>query len=270
MDCGVVQELISSYIDGELDKERAQQLEVHMENCFECRRSFEHMKAVVQMVGALEEEELPASFADRLRARLEVEQVTRMAHKNYGEFSRWIRWMGIAAAAIVIVLVFRVLNMDRFLFGYPYEKGQSDLAAPQYMSKSLVKDSQVQESAESSNSAAARVETQQRLDKGDASASDDTEFGAQPQVQQADGYIKSDKVKLKVQEVCVTPQTILIRALQHGIDMVDQTEDSITLKVTSIEQRKALYKELELLGEVEEVGTNFESDTVTVVIVEQE
>ncbi|MBM7582585.1 hypothetical protein JOD02_001442 [Caldicoprobacter guelmensis] len=269
MDCGVVQELISLYIDGELDKERAQQLEGHIEDCIDCRRKFERMKAAVQMVRRLEEEELPVGFVDRLCARLENGQVTGVTYKNYGKFSRWIKWVGIAAAAIVIVLAIKVLSVDGFLFGYSREKGQSDLAAPQDMSKSSVEDSAVQESTESSNSTATRVEVQQRLGKGDASASD-AEPETQAQLRQAEGYIKSDKVRLKVQEVCVTPQTVLIRALQHGIDMVDQTEDSITLKVTSIEQRKALYKELELLGEVEEVGTNFESDTVTIVIVEQE
>lgn len=269
MDCRVAQELISPYIDGELDREEARQLEAHIESCSECRQRFGQIKAVVQMVGVLEKEELPDGFLDRLQARLEAEQVTGMIHRKHSRFSRWIKWVGIAAAAAIIVLAIRALSLDGLLYTSPQEKGQTDSAAPEDMSKSLLEGSQAEESAGSSDRPADDAEKQQRLDKGDVSASD-AESETSEQAQEADGYIKSDKVELRVQDVCITPQTLMIRAIQHGIDMVDQTENSITLKVTSIEQRKALYRELELLGVVEEVGTNFESDTVTIVIVEQE
>ncbi len=269
MDCRVVQELISPYIDGELDRERARQLEAHVESCSECRQRLEEMKAVVQMVGALEEKELPDDFADRLQTRLEAEQVTGMIHRKRVGFSSWMKWVGMAAAAAVIVLAIRVLSLNGLMYTSPQEKGRTESAAPENMSKSFVADSRDEGGTGPSDTQADAADKQQELDRGDVGASEYTSETSE-QAQEADGYIKSDKVELMVQDVCINPQTLMIRAVQHGIDVVDQTQDSITLKVTSIEQRKALYRELELLGVVKEVGTNFESDTVTIVIVEQE
>lgn len=269
MDCKVVQELISLYIDGELEGEEARQLKEHIESCSECRQRFEEMRAVVQMVGAFEEEELPDGFMDRLYARLEAQQLSGIMRKGHHMFSRWIKWVGIAAAAAIIVLAIRVLGPNAMLYTSPQEKGRSDSAARGDMPESLMADSQDEGVAAPSDASVDIAENQHVLDGGEVRASSTKSENSQ-QAQEADGYIKSDKVELKVQDVCVTPQTLMIRALQHGIDVVDQAEDSITLRVTSIEQRKALYRELELLGIVEEVGTDFESDTVTIVIVGEE
>lgn len=271
MDCRVAQELISSYIDDMLDREEARQLEAHIGSCSECRQRFEQMKDVVQMVGTLEEEELPDGFSDRLRSRLEAEQVSKMVYKKHSGFSKWVKWVGIAAAVAVIVLVIRVLSVDGLLYISPQGKGQTDSAALEDVSKSSLKGSQAEESAGASDRPAAQSEVQQEQirDNGDVRVFD-TESKTSEQAEDADGYIKVDKVELRVQDVCITPQTLMIRAIQHGIEVVEQTENSITLRVKSIEQRKALYRELELLGEVEEVGTNFESDMVSIVIVQQE
>jgi len=285
MDCGVAQELISSYIDGELNGEETRQLEVHIENCSECRQRLERMKAMVRMVGELGEEELPDGFLDRLQARLEAEQVTGTVRRQHKGVSGWIKWASIAAAAAVIILAIKVLGPDGLLYTSPKEDGQADLsartesAAPQDMSESLMADSSQDQGAQdegtaagdagASDAPAADAGEQQESRKGDFGASG-AELGTTEEALVGDAYIKSDRVELTVQDVCITPQTILMRALQHGMDMVDQTQDSITLEVTSVEQRRALYQELKLLGTIKEVGTNFESYTVTVVIVEHE
>lgn len=270
MDCRIAHRLISLYIDGELDGEQARQLKAHIESCSECRKKFERMKAVVQMMGALEEEELPDGFMDRLQARLEAEHVIGMVHKKHLGFSGWIKWVGVAAAALVIVLAIRLLGPDRLMYTPSQDKEQAESAAPENMSESSVVDSRNEGLTKSSDAQADASADHQKLYGDDVRASNAESEKTEEAQEAADGYIKSDKVELIVQDVCITPQTILMRVLPHGIDVVDQTQDSITLKVTSVEQRKALYSELKLLGAVKEAGSNVESDTVTIVIVQQE
>lgn len=268
MDCRVVQELISTYIDGELDGEKARMLEEHLESCQGCSQKLEHMKALVQMVGTFEEEELPDGFLDRLHARLEAKQVSGVVSDRRRRFSGWIRLAGIAAAAAIFVLAIRVLNPGALPYTSPQGKSGTDSAVQENVSEGLAMDLQDERPAPGDTSAG-NDEGQQVLNKGEVSVSG-VESEDLKQASETDGYIKSDKVQLKVQDVCITPQTLAVRAIQHGIDVLDQTEDSITLKVNSVEQRKALYRELKLLGTVEEVGTDFQSETVTVVIVDQD
>jgi len=82
--------------------------------------------------------------------------------------------------------------------------------------------------------------------------------------------IKTDYVKVKVQDVCITPYTLKMIAVNNGIEVIRSSEDSVALEVSSIEQRKLLYQELSNIGEIEDIGEKLDSDQVTIVIVKEE
>lgn len=54
MDHQKIKELISSYLDGELDREQEKIVFSHLESCPECRKEFEEMKKLEEVMSRLE------------------------------------------------------------------------------------------------------------------------------------------------------------------------------------------------------------------------
>jgi hypothetical protein len=266
-------------------------LEIHLNRCRECKQRLDQMQSVIDLVGMLKEEELPDGFSQRLHLRLESEQINEITYKGQHRFSYWIKWVGVAAAIAVIIISIRVLSlvgMEDITIKERGYKSQSDSAASEDIYKRALKEGLIAgDSTESSQAPAIENNAQQeQVDceedvqaNGDQNkkpdvpqkVNEDTGLQAEhPGEQDSTGYIKSDVVELRVQDVCITPETLRIRAIQHGIDVIGVSENDITLRITTIKQRKILYQELELLGVVRDIGTDFNSDTVSVIIVQDE
>ena len=89
-------------------------------------------------------------------------------------------------------------------------------------------------------------------DEGEIQQEVATGFPAEEYVEEETGtmdYIRTDMVELMVQDVCVTPQTLMTKALQHGINVLDVSEDDITPQFTEEEQKKGC-EELKMVGTV--------------------
>lgn len=54
MKCGRFRELMMAALDNEISEEDLRELESHLETCAECRREFEELAAVADMVGDIE------------------------------------------------------------------------------------------------------------------------------------------------------------------------------------------------------------------------
>ena len=78
MNCQQARDLLSLYVDGELPAAERAELEEHLEHCEECRCELAELRALVNALGALPQEPLPAGFGERLHARL-VRRSWRMA-----------------------------------------------------------------------------------------------------------------------------------------------------------------------------------------------
>lgn len=96
MNCKVFRQNVDSYIDGELDKIRSQQIILHMEECEECRRIFEQRIEMCASFGALPDP--PSDFTESWKAAIKKDS----AKRNY---NRKIWRVGGAAAAAVVVSV---------------------------------------------------------------------------------------------------------------------------------------------------------------------
>ena len=53
--CGEIIELMSLYIDGELDSETKREFEEHIETCESCRSELYELKEIVDVLGEVEE-----------------------------------------------------------------------------------------------------------------------------------------------------------------------------------------------------------------------
>ena len=55
MDHNKIKELISSYFDGELDKDQKKLVNDHIRQCLECRQEFEEMGKFEEVMGKMEQ-----------------------------------------------------------------------------------------------------------------------------------------------------------------------------------------------------------------------
>lgn len=72
--CDEILELLSLYIDKELDDERVKMVQEHVEACSSCKSELEQLYEVVKLCNDVDEVELPEGFKDVLHQRLNSEK----------------------------------------------------------------------------------------------------------------------------------------------------------------------------------------------------
>jgi len=119
MNCRKIKDLLSAYIDGQLNGAERRRVEQHLASCDDCSEELAMLRAAVAMVADLPEQELPDGFRAGLRARLATAQAASTARAaeerapvSYGWFDRTRRamrrpvWRGAMATAASLLLVF--------------------------------------------------------------------------------------------------------------------------------------------------------------------
>lgn len=107
MDCDKAFEMMSLYIDGELNKEEQEKLFEHINGCDYCKQEFEVLK---NLVGKLKEEEflpLPEGYHQELMTKVND---TKIENVNFGKKDKkkkrsWKKYGSIAAAGLLVVVV---------------------------------------------------------------------------------------------------------------------------------------------------------------------
>ncbi|MEE9442274.1 MAG: zf-HC2 domain-containing protein [candidate division Zixibacteria bacterium] len=79
-DCRELAEMLSDYIDGELDKELCSELEAHLKGCKNCRLVFDSMKMTVRLCRNGVCEDLPAQFQEKFQQKM-----AKRWKKNFGK-----------------------------------------------------------------------------------------------------------------------------------------------------------------------------------------
>lgn len=128
MNCNEVRELLSLYIDDELDKNEKLLVEEHLKVCEECQKELEEYKKIIQALQEIPDEEPPLGYCKRLHEKLlaaeaektdfhepnikespaEIREFPGMA-KN--KFSRWLKYGSLAAALVLVFLVYGMNNL---------------------------------------------------------------------------------------------------------------------------------------------------------------
>ncbi len=107
--CIEVKELLSLYIDGELDVKTSEEVKKHMRFCSECYEEMEDIKKVIQECRECEDEELPDGFQEQLHKKLvaEAEKQRSAAIRS----KKITKFLGIASS-VAAVLIMAVIVKD--------------------------------------------------------------------------------------------------------------------------------------------------------------
>lgn len=107
MNCNKALEMMSLYIDEELNKEEQEKLFEHINSCRYCKEEFNLLK---DLVGKLKEEEflpLPDGYHEELMAKVNASKIENISFvkSNTKNKRNWKKYASIAAAGLLVVVV---------------------------------------------------------------------------------------------------------------------------------------------------------------------
>lgn len=102
--CEEIIELLSLYIDNELDDETAKIVKEHIEMCSSCKAEFKQLQEIVKMCNEVDEVELPDNFKEVLHQKLELEKKSMEDDKKITIMRNRILKTITSVAAIFIVI----------------------------------------------------------------------------------------------------------------------------------------------------------------------
>ena len=104
MKCETIRNMMSSYIDKDLNDVEKAELEKHLAECEQCREEYENMLDILAMCSNLEELELPQGFRTELHQKLVEDKKKRNFFGSiFGSAGRKMA-TGLVAAALVIAI----------------------------------------------------------------------------------------------------------------------------------------------------------------------
>lgn len=115
MKCERIKELMSAYIDNEINEVDKAKFEKHIAQCPECKEEYELLLAVVNECSEIDEVELPEEFREELHNKLL--QAKESKSRGLSDFIRRNKWRVYAGTAAAAVLIFALslngLNMPK-------------------------------------------------------------------------------------------------------------------------------------------------------------
>lgn len=137
MDCTKYTELMSAVLDGECTAEERRALDAHLAVCPECAALFEILSANAKAARELDCE-MPAGLKERILNNLPAQEHP----KKQGKVIHWKRWIPVAAAACLVLVVSLVpfssrggnaapemANADPSSSSYAYNHSKADVTA---------------------------------------------------------------------------------------------------------------------------------------------
>lgn len=118
MKCNEICDLLSLYIDNELNDEEMHQVEEHLQSCENCQKELDEYKNIISILQSLPEEEPPEGYCKRLHNKLlETGRQTKPKKeafniKNINRF-KWMKYGSLAAALVLVLLVAGINNLGR-------------------------------------------------------------------------------------------------------------------------------------------------------------
>ena len=108
MNCNEIKDMMSLYIDDELEDEEKLLFEHHIESCEHCKKELDEYRKMVNILQNLPEEEPPKGYCKRLHEKLLDVKLNNKTSMR----SRWIRYSSIAAAFVLIISTIYFANMN--------------------------------------------------------------------------------------------------------------------------------------------------------------
>jgi hypothetical protein len=113
MECALIQERLSEYIDGTLDANDRAAVENHISTCKTCKEDLASLTEMVEELHAMDPVEAPADFLEKIHERMDSQfSFNRIIRKLFIPFRIKIP-LELAAAATITILVFFVFNIQQ-------------------------------------------------------------------------------------------------------------------------------------------------------------
>jgi anti-sigma factor RsiW len=103
MKCQEVTELLSDYLDGELDAGRKPDMDSHLATCERCQRELRELRATVSMVSSLPKAPAPTDLADAVIERAATEQPVIASAPRWRVWRLWPAALAAAAAVLIAI-----------------------------------------------------------------------------------------------------------------------------------------------------------------------
>lgn len=257
MDCREFRDLMSFWIDGILDQQEHKRFVQHMNSCEDCRRELREYKDMVLLLRNIEEQALPDGFHERLHSRLaeEVGLYGQLPVKGASPV-KWIRWIGAVAAIFVLLLSYKALD------------GMNQWRNGQVKIERIEAEGLMERAAQDTNfSISSAPGTSEAITDSRQDSFQGEERLMKYSAEEDSKSIETNIIELRTQDVCITPFTLKMMAVNNGIEVIKSDENSVLLKITDIKQREVLYKELSRMGELKDVGDEIDLGEVTIIII---
>jgi len=108
MNCADIRELLSEYIDGELNQAEAKEIEKHLALCGECRHEYDGLSRVASLLRGLPEIPVPDTFDADLRQLLREEKIKKISSMKI----KLRTLSGIAAVFVVGIFSLTMYNQN--------------------------------------------------------------------------------------------------------------------------------------------------------------
>lgn len=132
MKCTEIRELLSLYIDNMLDENQVKVVEEHLSSCAACRKEYNELKEMLELIGRTEMIPVPEEFRFRLKKALREEKQNMIDEgliaRPQKKKSQWRIITSIAAVFAVAILSYGFY--DNVLGDLPFFKNGTDQAGP--------------------------------------------------------------------------------------------------------------------------------------------
>lgn len=110
MKCENIKELMSMYIDNEINEVDKAKFEKHIAQCPQCKEEFEILKAIVLECSEIDEVELPQDFIEELHNKLIAAKANKPS--KFTQFIRRANWKpAVGAVAAVLILAISINSL---------------------------------------------------------------------------------------------------------------------------------------------------------------
>ena len=284
MICNEARDFLSPYIDGMLSQEQERSLKDHLDICINCRRELGEMRNLTAVMNNMDFEPLPEGFQERLHEKLLAEAKHSKGVSPFSAFGKadriealeFIKTLGIAAAIVILLIWVQTNDSIDYkenkspLTGFSKSEEKNAPKLDQQVEMDTAKDEpENKEKPEGKGKMADREENKNGDAKSFANDTSQKDSSSCDTSKEA-LYIKTNKVRIRVQDICVIPNTLETIAYKNEMDVEKVYEDGILIRVSGIEDRKVLYDELSKLGTIEDIGDNCNDNNIRIIIVRDE
>lgn len=132
MKCERIREIMSAYIDNEINEVDKAKFEKHLAQCPQCKEEYQLLLDVVNECSEIDEVELPEDFREELHNKLlQAKESKSRGLSDFIRRNKWKVYSGTAAAAVLILaLSFNALNTPKA--DLPMAKGAAPNTGIQY------------------------------------------------------------------------------------------------------------------------------------------